>query len=341
VTPFVYRRTVDPTIVAALADLVLRSRVELSNDPGRDLKLGPGGIREVEFFVQTLQLVWGGQDPSLRVRGTLPALARLRANGLVTEREGRAIADAFVLLRSAEHAIQWARGTQTHELPTDPVELERLARTLGYASSSAFTAALEEARATVAELFASLAPDRPPPPRSRSAEIMQLLAGDDDERLVAAVERRFGVDVTEHLQALARRPDGPLGEATAGALPGVRGAGARRPRGLGQPGPGRPFPARVLSSVLSPPAPTSRGSPPTSTRCAAWVRAFGATSSWGTRWWRALIWRTSCSGGARSRSRAASSATRSPWPGGAWPTKPTPRTRGRPSSLPPAAPSSG
>lgn len=220
VTPFVYRRTVDPTIVAALADLVLRSRVELSNDPGRDLKLGPGGIREVEFFVQTLQLVWGGQDPSLRVRGTLPALARLRANGLVTEREGRAIADAFVLLRSAEHAIQWARGTQTHELPTDPVELERLARTLGYASSSAFTAALEEARATVAELFASLAPDRPPPPRSRSAEIMQLLAGDDDERLVAAVERRFGVDVTEHLQALARRPDGPLGEATRERFPG-------------------------------------------------------------------------------------------------------------------------
>ena len=220
VTPCVYRRTVDPTIAAALSDLVVRSRVELSSDPSRDLKLGPGGIREAEFFVQTLQLVWGGQDPSLRVRGTLPALARLRANGLVTEREGRAIADAFVLLRSAEHAIQWARGTQTHELPTDPVELERLARTLGYASSSAFATALERARTTVGELFASLAPDRPAPPRSRSAEIVQLLAGDDDERLAAAVERRFGVDVTEHLQALARRPDGLLGEATRERFPG-------------------------------------------------------------------------------------------------------------------------
>lgn len=220
VTPFVYRRTVDPTIAAALADLVVRSRVELSNDPARDLKLGPGGIREAEFFVQTLQLVWGGQDPSLRVRGTLPALARLRANGLVTEREGRAIADAYVLLRSAEHAIQWARGTQTHELPADPNELERLARTLGYASSGAFGAALEGARATVGELFASLAPDRPALARSRSAEIVQLLAGDDDERLVAAVERRFGVDVSEHLQALARRPDGPLGEATRERFPG-------------------------------------------------------------------------------------------------------------------------
>jgi glutamate-ammonia-ligase adenylyltransferase len=72
--PFVYRREVDPSIAAGLTDMVLRSRAELSLHPSRDLKLGPGGIREAEFFVQTLQLVWGGQEPSLRVRGTLTAL---------------------------------------------------------------------------------------------------------------------------------------------------------------------------------------------------------------------------------------------------------------------------
>ncbi|MBN2197301.1 MAG: bifunctional [glutamate--ammonia ligase]-adenylyl-L-tyrosine phosphorylase/[glutamate--ammonia-ligase] adenylyltransferase [Polyangiaceae bacterium] len=214
VTPFVYRRSVDPGIVSGLADLVARSRAELSRAPARDLKLGPGGIREAEFFVQTLQLVWGGRDPALRVRGTMEALARLRAHGFVTEREGRAIDDAFVLLRSAEHAVQWARGTPTHELPSDPGEFERLARTLGFVSSEAFAAALHDARATVGELFASLAPGGPATGRSRSSEIVALLAADDEERLAAAVERRFGVDITEHLQSLARRPDGLLGEAT-------------------------------------------------------------------------------------------------------------------------------
>ncbi len=67
--PFVYRREVDPNIASGLTDMVLRSRAELSVHPARDLKLGPGGIREAEFFVQTLQLIWGGQ-------GAEPARAR-------------------------------------------------------------------------------------------------------------------------------------------------------------------------------------------------------------------------------------------------------------------------
>src|SRR5882724_5482867 len=96
--PFVYRREVDPNIASGLTDMVLRSRNELSLHPARDLKLGPGGIREAEFFVQTLQLIWGGQEPSLRVKGTLTALERLRLRGFVSDRDARDIARAYVLL---------------------------------------------------------------------------------------------------------------------------------------------------------------------------------------------------------------------------------------------------
>src|SRR5262249_17480197 len=86
--PFVWRRRVDPNIAAEMMRLIERSRAELSIDPARDLKLGSGGIREAEFFVQALQLIWGGKEPRVRAKGTLDGLRRLRAAGLVTDREG-------------------------------------------------------------------------------------------------------------------------------------------------------------------------------------------------------------------------------------------------------------
>ena len=137
ITPFVYRSTVDPTIAAALTELVHRSRNELSHAPERDLKLGKGGIREAEFFVQSLQLVWGGREPTLRVPGTLPALGRLRSQGFVTDREARGIAEAYLLLRRVEHRIQWASGVQTHLLPTEPEgACAPFARSLGFRNSA-------------------------------------------------------------------------------------------------------------------------------------------------------------------------------------------------------------
>ena len=163
-TPFVYRNSVDPTIAEALSELVLRSRAELSAAPERDLKLGPGGIREAEFFVQSLQLVWGGREQSLRVQGTLPALARLRSQGLVSDREARGIADSYVLLRRVEHRVQWASGVQTHLLPSDAEEYARLARSLGFAKPALLHAELERARERVNTTFQSLTQSAAPRP---------------------------------------------------------------------------------------------------------------------------------------------------------------------------------
>src|SRR5207249_9272091 len=127
--------------------------IELSEAPARDLKLGPGGIREAEFFVQTLQLVWGGKDPSVRATNTLHALRKLRTRGYVTDREARAIADGYPLLRRVEHRVQLSTGVQTHVVPIEGTERDRLARSLGYRDGAELWQSLERTRAKIAERF--------------------------------------------------------------------------------------------------------------------------------------------------------------------------------------------
>jgi glutamate-ammonia-ligase adenylyltransferase len=213
VLPFVYRRNVDPSIATHLVELVERSRAELRADRERNLKLGRGGIREAEFFVQALQLIWGGREPSLRVQGSLAALERLESSGLVTDLEARDIRDAYLLLRRVEHAVQWRTGVQTHDVPADPGELDVLARILGYSRGEHLSLALERARAAVSERFHSLLREPPRPPQ-RYAVLRSLLEHPSAE-LDALVEELFGdPDVTEHLLRLARRPDGLLGDLT-------------------------------------------------------------------------------------------------------------------------------
>ena len=210
-TPFVFRREVDPSVGESLADLVVRSRAELSPDPKRDLKLGRGGIREAEFFVQTLQLVWGGREPSLRVRGTLPALGRLRSRGFVSDGEASSIAESYALLRKLEHRVQWLSGIQTHLLPTGD-ELGHLARTMAV-TEPALRAAVDRARSTVHALFTSLAPSR-----TQSASPYEQVAAalsTDENAFALLAEAAYGDgEIAEHLRALGRRPDDLLGELT-------------------------------------------------------------------------------------------------------------------------------
>jgi len=216
VAPFVYRREVDPTLGESLAELVRRSRAELSPDPKRDLKLGRGGIREAEFFVQTLQLVWGGREPSLRVTGTLPALARLRARGFVSDLEVSSIAESYALLRKLEHRVQWLSGVQTHLLPLGD-DFGHLARTMGL-GEAALAEAVARARDTVHSLFTSLAPTRVRTSSPFEA-VAAALSGDGDA-LALLTEAAYGdAEIAEHLRALGRRPDDLLGELTRDRFP--------------------------------------------------------------------------------------------------------------------------
>jgi len=131
--PFVYRRYLD---FGTLDDLkAMKRRVDASlraTAAERDVKLGRGGIRSVEFWVQAHQLVHGGKDPRLRERSTLGALARLAASGYVPTAEAERLAAAYRFLRDVEHKLQIVRERQTQLLPADAEELERLARRLGF-----------------------------------------------------------------------------------------------------------------------------------------------------------------------------------------------------------------
>jgi len=147
--PFVWRRNLD---FAAIADIHSIKRqihahkgargahatIQLA---GHDVKLGRGGIREIEFTVQGLQLIWGGRDPALRDPTTLGALAALVAAGKIERRAAADLADAYVFLRGIEHRLQMVADRQTHRLPEDEEGLARIAAFAGYATTEDFARA--------------------------------------------------------------------------------------------------------------------------------------------------------------------------------------------------------
>lgn len=222
--PFVWRKNVDPRIAHEMTQLVQRARVELSSDPERDLKHGSGGIREAEFFVQSLQLIWGGREPRIRHPNTLEALRRLRARGLVTDRESEELAAAYLELRRVEHRIQFATGIQTHVLPRGEM-LETIARSLGHRSGAELEESLEKIRHGVAARFASLTKEIEVETTLDPALEPLLSAldeGDETIVLTALAEGLGGIDfstsaspdLARSLVGLARRPDFPLGAKT-------------------------------------------------------------------------------------------------------------------------------
>ena len=228
--PFVWRRSVDPKIAREMAALVAQARDESKGDVERDLKIGRGGIREAEFFVQSLQLIWGGREPSLRSPGTFDALRRLRARGFVTEREAREVTDAYVALRRLEHRVQFATGLQTHALPPPGELLETIARSLGFTGSRALEADVDRVRAGVMDRLRSLTAydeDASAGPGSANpSSISQLLTrldARDEPAVLAWLTESWGAgaspDLARHLMSLARRPDFPLGAKSRDAFP--------------------------------------------------------------------------------------------------------------------------
>ncbi|MGB3555495.1 MAG: glutamine-synthetase adenylyltransferase, partial [Jannaschia sp.] len=145
--PFVWRRHLDFAVVQDAREMRTRIRDHkgLGADwtvPGHDVKLGQGGIREIEFFTQTHQIIAGGRDPSLRVRGTLEGLNRLVAAGRVPAAEAEVLAREYPYLRAVEHRLQMVQDAQTHQSPKDAEGVRRLACFMGEADAGAFAADL-------------------------------------------------------------------------------------------------------------------------------------------------------------------------------------------------------
>jgi glutamate-ammonia-ligase adenylyltransferase len=157
VRPFVYRKYLDYATLAAMRRLHAEVRREVERRELADhVKLGPGGIREIEFVAQALQLVRGGRDPELTVHPTLEVLERLGARRVLPEQAVRELSAAYVFLRSVEHRLQYLDDRQTHALPEDEADRATIAAMCGCASWSDFAARLAETRAGVTRHFQSV-----------------------------------------------------------------------------------------------------------------------------------------------------------------------------------------
>ena len=156
--PFVYRKYLDFTSIEEIKGM--KDRINLAAARGRkderDLKLGSGGIREIEFFVQAHQLIYGGKEPSLRLRGTVEALSALSRLRIISEPEQAGLAEAYGFLRRLEHRIQAHRERQTHVLPQGEDDLRRLARAMDLDDPQALRAALDRHNHAVQGIYARL-----------------------------------------------------------------------------------------------------------------------------------------------------------------------------------------
>jgi glutamate-ammonia-ligase adenylyltransferase len=157
VAPFVYRRHLDFSALESLRGLHGQIRQEVQRREMADnIKLGPGGIREVEFVVQVFQLIRGGSETALRVKPTRSALAVLGERGHLPPEAAAELRDAYVYLRDLEHRLQYRDDQQTQSLPQDPEELQALAEMTGQADAAALRRTLDAHRETVTRHFEAI-----------------------------------------------------------------------------------------------------------------------------------------------------------------------------------------
>lgn len=184
-TPFVWRRHLD---FAAIQDvhsikrqIAVHRKAAVVKAEGQNVKLGRGGIREIEFFAQTQQLIWGGRDARLRVRGTEDALQALVQAGRVREEVASDLKLSYRFLRKVEHRLQMIEDKQTQELPQDPAALDRFAAFLGYEDPKHFRGDLAHHLHTVAYHYGRLFEEAPAlSVPTREAGSLVFTGSDDD-----------------------------------------------------------------------------------------------------------------------------------------------------------------
>ncbi|MDI3305983.1 MAG: bifunctional [glutamine synthetase] adenylyltransferase/[glutamine synthetase]-adenylyl-L-tyrosine phosphorylase [Acetobacteraceae bacterium] len=213
IRPFVWRRHLD---FAAVADIhSIKRQIHAHKGArgagatvalaGHDVKLGRGGIREIEFTAQVLQLIWGGRDPALRDPTTLGALAKLAAAGRIDRRAAADLADAYVFLRNLEHRLQMVADRQTHRLPEDAEGLARIASFMGYAGADAFAEAFMAHLGRVERHYARLFETAPVLSGNGGENGGNLVfTGVEDDPDTLATLRHMGFDEPASVAAMVR-----------------------------------------------------------------------------------------------------------------------------------------
>jgi glutamate-ammonia-ligase adenylyltransferase len=192
-TPFIWRKYFDFASIADVHAMKRQIHAVRGHDriavAGHDIKLGRGGIREIEFFVQTQQLVFGGRRPALRGRRTLDMLAALHDEGWITAKARDELAASYRFLRSVEHRLQMVADEQTQRLPSDPDTLKGFAKFCGFPSLKAFETVLCRHAGRVQAHYALLFEEGP----ELTSEVGNLVfTGTTDDPETLATLRRLG-----------------------------------------------------------------------------------------------------------------------------------------------------
>ena len=204
-TPFVWRRNLDFGAIADVHSIKRQIHVHKTDErltaPGHNLKLGAGGIREIEFYVQTQQLILGGRDKRLRSSRTLDALGDLREAGHVSARVCHELTAAYQALRGLEHRIQMIEDEQTHRLPEDDDARRRIACLAGHGELKGFDAAVARTLETVNRRYGELFAEEEPL-ASRFGSLVFTGVEDDPETL--ATLDRMGFSQPAQVSATIR-----------------------------------------------------------------------------------------------------------------------------------------
>src|SRR5205809_2439228 len=173
--PFIYPKSATPDLLDEIAKIKHRIERDVVGPEKlqRDVKLGRGGIRDIEFIVQTLQLIHGARNPFLQEPSMLKALRALRELDLLPREDVLALDNAYRFLRRVEHRLQIEAEQQTHTVPDEPEPLSRLARSLRFSSASDFTAALHNRMGSVRPIFQRIISESPAQPAKITVEFFK------------------------------------------------------------------------------------------------------------------------------------------------------------------------
>jgi len=211
VRPFVFRKYLDYGAIGAMRELHAQIRAEVARREYADhVKLGPGGIREIEFIAQAHQLIRGGREPALQAKPTLKVLALLAERGLVGQQDAERLAAAYDFLRRVEHRIQYFDDAQKHELPEEAEDRDKLASSMGAADWPAFMAMLDAHRDFVSQQFERMFAGKEGA-RGEESDQNKLAkvwgpAADAEEgaQVLAALGFRDGPELAHRLEAIRR-----------------------------------------------------------------------------------------------------------------------------------------
>ena len=228
--PFIWRRSIDFEAVDALRGL--KQQIDLRSTARQDdVKLGPGGIREVEFIAAALQLLHGGRNPSLRVRSTQRAVRRLVEAGLLGQSDADRLLEAYAFLRRVENRLQMQDDRQTQRVPAAGPERDLLARSLGFSAGPALEAELDRHRTYVARAFRTLLGQEAKGELPHEPELVLALDEDVEDGLRAVALQRRGFDDPPAALAALQRLRRVLGIARLEEGPGPSGIALQLLRG--------------------------------------------------------------------------------------------------------------